>query len=219
VEKADLFIAVMEHNWGRGEREARGIARVLEAHGVPRGSDVLELGCGIGRVAIPLARLGYRVTCLDFSEPFIARARGKARQEGVEGVAFVVGDAYRVDEALAGHSFDAAYMTWTTLLGYGSREDDLELLRRTREVVKPGGLLVVANTASRDVVQRFASCRSPEGGWLGYFRVVCGRPRVHHGLPGAPHRPSGSGSRNPGVTSLFHYLVKPISIPHSPERT
>ncbi|BEP17922.1 hypothetical protein PYJP_12740 [Pyrofollis japonicus] len=35
------------------------------------------------------------------------------------------------------------------------------MLRRTRRVVKPGGLLVVANTASRDLVQRTASCPKP----------------------------------------------------------
>jgi len=161
VEKADLFIAVMEHKWERGRREAEGIARVLERHGVPRGSRVLELGCGIGRVAIPLARLGYRVTCLDFSRPFIDRARERARLEGVEGLATVVGDAFRVDDALAGQVFDAAYMTWSTLLGYRTRRDDLELLRRTARIVRPGGLLVIANTVSRDLVLQRSRCPKP----------------------------------------------------------
>ncbi|BAF34716.1 hypothetical protein APE_0274a [Aeropyrum pernix K1] len=62
VEKAELFMAIMERVWDRGRREAEDLARVLEKHGIPRGSTILEPGCGIGRVAIPLAKLGYRVT-------------------------------------------------------------------------------------------------------------------------------------------------------------
>ncbi|KPJ51544.1 hypothetical protein AMJ39_09700 [candidate division TA06 bacterium DG_24] len=42
------------------------------------GDPVLELGCGTGRVAIPIAKRGYRITGLDASEPMLARARQKA---------------------------------------------------------------------------------------------------------------------------------------------
>ncbi len=161
AEKAELFIVIMEHGWDRGRREAEDLARVLEKHGIPRGSTILELGCGIGRVAIPLAKLGYKVTCLDFSEPFIARAREKAGEEGVEDFITIVGDAYRVDEVLAGQTFDAAYMTWTSILGYRGRRHDLELFRRVRNIVRPGGILVIANTTSREMLQHRSSCPKP----------------------------------------------------------
>lgn len=42
---------------------------------------VLELGCGTGRVALPLARAGSRITGLDLSEPMLDRLRLKLSAE------------------------------------------------------------------------------------------------------------------------------------------
>jgi SAM-dependent methyltransferase len=52
---------------------------------VPPGASVLDLGCGTGRIAAPLARLGHRVTGVDDAPAMIA-----ALPAEVEGV---VGDA------------------------------------------------------------------------------------------------------------------------------
>ena len=41
---------------------------------------VLELGCGTGRVLLPLARAGVAVTGVDRSAPMLARARSRARR-------------------------------------------------------------------------------------------------------------------------------------------
>lgn len=63
-------------------------------------------------------------------------------------------------------------MTWTTLLGYGDREKDLELLRRIRRIVRSDGLLIIANTTSRELVQRRGSCPKPYMSEIGDFIVV-----------------------------------------------
>lgn len=47
------------------------------------GDPVLELTCGTGRVALPLAKAGYRVTGIDISESMLAEARRKSSQEGI----------------------------------------------------------------------------------------------------------------------------------------
>jgi len=44
---------------------------------------ILELGCGTGRVAIPLAVHGYAVTGIDLSEAMLSEARTKAAAQGV----------------------------------------------------------------------------------------------------------------------------------------
>jgi ubiquinone/menaquinone biosynthesis C-methylase UbiE len=54
---------------------------------------VLELGCGTGRVSIPLARAGVDLVGVDRSEPMLARARTRTRTSGTPGTpSFVRGD-------------------------------------------------------------------------------------------------------------------------------
>jgi SAM-dependent methyltransferase len=45
---------------------------------------ILELGCGTGRVLIPLARVGYEMTGLDLSGGMLERCRAKLRSEPPE---------------------------------------------------------------------------------------------------------------------------------------
>jgi SAM-dependent methyltransferase len=52
--------------------------RELHRHGAGR---LLDLGCGAGRNAIPLARLGWSVTAVDLSSPMLRAAARRAEQE------------------------------------------------------------------------------------------------------------------------------------------
>jgi SAM-dependent methyltransferase len=57
----------------------------------------LELGCGTGRVSLPLLRAGVPLVGIDRSEPMLARARRKARAAGFRGRSpFVRGDIRRL---------------------------------------------------------------------------------------------------------------------------
>lgn len=47
------------------------------------GDPVLELACGTGRVAIPLAKEGFLVTGIDISDSMLEEARRKSSQEGI----------------------------------------------------------------------------------------------------------------------------------------
>jgi SAM-dependent methyltransferase len=54
---------------------------------------VLELGCGTGRIALPVAGHGTPLTGIDRSEPMLARARAKAARRQLDArVDFVRGD-------------------------------------------------------------------------------------------------------------------------------
>ncbi len=48
------------------------------------GHPVLELGCGTGRVTIPLAQRGIQITGLDISRGMLSRAKEKAAAAGVD---------------------------------------------------------------------------------------------------------------------------------------
>lgn len=57
---------------------------------------VLVVGCGTGRIAVPLAAAGHVVTGLDISTAMLERARARAAREGVE-VAWKEGRLEEVD--------------------------------------------------------------------------------------------------------------------------
>lgn len=62
-------------------------------HGPARpGSTALDVGCGIGRWSLQLARLGHDVTAVDLSPRMLERAEARAREAGVA-CRFAVGDA------------------------------------------------------------------------------------------------------------------------------
>ena len=60
--------------------EVAGSVSLLE---LPPEGRILDLACGYGRIAVPLARRGFQVTGLDLSEPLLAVARERAAQAGV----------------------------------------------------------------------------------------------------------------------------------------
>lgn len=180
---AEQFLRVIDTLWERGEREAMAVAAMLERHGVPPGSRILELGAGNGRVALRLARLGYHVVGVEYSRLLLEDGIRRAGEAGLLGrVDLRLGDAYRLDEAVGGTVFDAVYTVWTTMIGYGVNEEcDRLLLRQAWRHTRPGGLFVVAYTASYDVV---AARQSVFSGDVEFLSVETGdllvyeRPRL-----------------------------------------
>src|SRR5579884_2028833 len=62
------------------------------------GGPILEIGCGTGRVLIPLAEAGFRVVGVDVSSAMLAIARDKVAASGVgDHVELVQADALSLD--------------------------------------------------------------------------------------------------------------------------
>ena len=129
------------------ERTAREVEGILEMLELEPGARVLDLACGWGRHSIELARAGFRVTGLDFSETLLARARKRAGAAGVE-VEWTRGD---MREPGRREEFDAVLSLYSSLGYFLSDEEDLRVLRGAREALKPGGVLLL-ETMHRDHV-------------------------------------------------------------------
>jgi ubiquinone/menaquinone biosynthesis C-methylase UbiE len=51
---------------------------------LPRRGRILDVGGGIGRISIPLAKTGYDITLVDLVEDFLQIAKNNAKKEGIE---------------------------------------------------------------------------------------------------------------------------------------
>lgn len=126
--------------------EVEGIARLLE---LPPGSHILDLCCGHGRHAVPLAQRGYHVTGQDLNEAFLERARAAADEAGVA-VRWVHRDMRDVPfEA----EFDAVINVFTAFGYLESEADDVRVLEQVCKALKPGGRFLV-ETLHRDALVR-----------------------------------------------------------------
>lgn len=98
------------------------------------GGPVLELGCGAGRVAIPLARQGIEVTGLDVSPGMLALARHKSGDLPVRWVRADVRDFHLPTR------FGLIYMAGGSVHHMLTRTDHESLLSQVRGHLKPGGV-------------------------------------------------------------------------------
>jgi 2-polyprenyl-3-methyl-5-hydroxy-6-metoxy-1,4-benzoquinol methylase len=107
---------------------------------VAPGGRVLDAGCGAGLVGLDLAELGYFVHGVDIAEPMLELARRRFHEAGIaeERATFTSGELTSL--TLEPASYDA-------VLALGFLEYQVEeapLLARFRELLKPGGTLVVS---------------------------------------------------------------------------
>jgi len=122
------------------EAECDLIERVLRTYGEGKIASILDLGCGTGNHALPLARRGFEVIGVDRSEFMLEQARSKAASSGPTFHAdFYQADIRNVDVR---RRFDAALMMFA-VLGYQlANEDVIAALRVARRHLDPGGLFL-----------------------------------------------------------------------------
>ena len=100
----------------------------------------LDLGCGTGRAAVDVARLGWQVVGVDFVPQAVEQARERAAAAGVD-ACFLVGDVTRLRQLDLGGPFDLVYDSKCFHgLPAASRQPYLE---GVAEVCRPGGLYLL----------------------------------------------------------------------------
>jgi len=112
--------------------------RVASAH-----SAVLEYGIGSGRIAIPIARTGTRVTGIDLSRPMLRDLRARLARLPRELRARVTARAGDMRTVRLGRRFPLVLCTFNTALHLYTRQDVERWLARVREHLAPGGELVL----------------------------------------------------------------------------
>ena len=111
------------------------------------GSPILELGCGTGRVAVPIAKAGVDITAVDFSPAMLEVARRKTNDlQGGDGkLTLVQADMRDFSlEAPAGpdEKFNLVIIPFRGFLSLLSVEDELRTLVNIKQHLAPDGRLV-----------------------------------------------------------------------------
>lgn len=115
------------------------------------GSPLLEVGCGTGRLTVPLAVAGFRLVGLDISLAMLDRARERAAAAGVaDRIRWVHGDA---TQGVPEGPYPMAFIPLNTFLHFHTLEAQRAVLAHLHRALEPGGLLLL-------------DCLNPDAGLL-----------------------------------------------------
>jgi SAM-dependent methyltransferase len=104
------------------------------------GEPALDLGCGNGRILLPLLKEGVDIDGSDISADMIALAAAEVKNAGLKS-RLTVAPMHELD---LGRSYRTIFMCGALGIG-GRRDHDRETLQRAHRHLEPGGALLVAN--------------------------------------------------------------------------
>lgn len=137
--KAQLKAVWMSGDYARfATYLVEGAMNFLDAWDIPAGTSVLDVACGAGQTALPLARKGALVTGIDIASNLIAKARKRAQAEGLA-IQFDEGDAEQLPYEDA--SFDVVF----SLIGAMFAPQPQKVAAELARVCRPGGRIIMGN--------------------------------------------------------------------------
>src|SRR6516162_6179935 len=160
-----------DEEWGRAVHARRtGVAAAFLAPQLHAGMQLIDCGCGPGSITVDLARAvapGEAIG-IDIRADALTHARTLARERGIANVAFQAASVYQLP--YADGSFDAAFAC--AVLQHLAAP--LAALRELRRVLKPGGVIGVADGSST------ISFRYPTNPFLQAWDKLRGLEREHN---------------------------------------
>jgi SAM-dependent methyltransferase len=131
----ETFLRTQSPEWTA--REVDFIARQAP---MPTYRSLLDVCCGEGRHAIPLAGRGYDVTGLDRDAAALAVAKERAEAVGAS-IIFIEGDMRDLLSSVLG-PFDVCVCLWQSF-GYFDAATNEDILRQMGDLLRPGGRLIL----------------------------------------------------------------------------
>jgi len=118
---------------------------LVESLGTKPPIRVLDLGCGDGTTAVPMARLGAEVTGIDIARNLVAAGNKRAAEQGLRRLKFREGDAANL-EGVDDNAFDLTLSVFGAMFASNPFGVAREMVRVTR----PGGRIVMGNWIPND---------------------------------------------------------------------
>jgi ubiquinone/menaquinone biosynthesis C-methylase UbiE len=118
---------------------------LVQSLGITPPLRVLDLGCGDGTTAIPLAGLGAEVIGIDIAKNLVDAGNKRASAAGLKRLSFQEGDACNL-AGVADHAFDLTLSVFGAMFAPRPHDVAREMVRVTR----PGGRIVMGNWIPND---------------------------------------------------------------------
>jgi sterol 24-C-methyltransferase len=156
--------------------------KLLETLALPAGSRVLDAGCGVGHVAIYMAKHGLNVTGIDVVDRHIARASRNIKRAGLESRVAVQKMDYHHLDAIEDASKEGIY----TMETFVHATDPAAVLAGFFRILRPGGRIALFEydhdfddeSTPRDLahsmrqVNNYAAMPTNDKSARGYFRKL-----------------------------------------------
>ncbi len=113
---------------------------LVKGFGIAKGLRVLDLGCGDGTTAVPMARLGADVLGVDIARNLVDAGNQHAKEQGIANCKFQEGDATNLQE-LSDGSFDLVVSVFGAMFAPQPFAVAKEMVRVTRS----GGRIIMGN--------------------------------------------------------------------------
>ena len=134
IELAPFFFD--ENRMSSTKQEVEQIVKLMN---LKRGSEILDLCCGIGRHSLEFVKSGFKVTGVDRCDYYLDKFRQQAKSENLP-VEIVKSD---MRDYCFENSFNAAIMMFTSLGYFKDRSDDIKVIRNIYKSLKNGGTVLI----------------------------------------------------------------------------
>jgi 2-polyprenyl-3-methyl-5-hydroxy-6-metoxy-1,4-benzoquinol methylase len=174
------------HKWAQFAKEE--VEFILRNCGIPRGSAVLDFGCGDGRHAREFARDGFEVTAVDYVQESVGVGRNPFGCEDSLGIKFRTGDCRTTE---IGKRFDLGICLYDVIGSYADDSDNIEILKNLTRHISDGGY-VFFSVMNMELTERLAK---------NWFSISCDPDKLLS-LP-----PSNIMERSGNVFNPDFYLI------------
>jgi ubiquinone/menaquinone biosynthesis C-methylase UbiE len=114
--------------------------KLVSQFNITNGLRVMDVGCGDGTTAIPMARLGANVLGVDIARNLVNAGNDRVKNEGIENCTFQEGDVTNLSE-IKDQSFDLV----VSIFGAMFAPRPLDVAKELVRVTAPGGRIIMGN--------------------------------------------------------------------------